>query len=125
MLLPKSLVLIAVILPLVTSTADAANRKKRMVSYAVEGCFSQFPGAGESRPLGGHNSNVRCQDTCRDKGYILAATKGYRCLCGNIYPKRKKVDDSKCTTRCRVWSALSWTTKLLWWNKRIFCERCW
>ena len=43
MLLPKSLVLIAVIFPMVTSTADVANRKKRTVSYAVEGCFSKFP----------------------------------------------------------------------------------
>ena len=102
MLLPK---LIAIILPIVTSTADVANRKKRTVSYAVEGCFSKFPGAGESRWLGSQNSNVRCQDTCRDKGYILAATKDDRCLCGNTYPKGKKVDDSKCTTKCRVWSA--------------------
>ena len=72
MLLPKSLVLIAVILLTSMSTADAASRKKQTVSYAVEGCFSEFPGAGESRSLGGHNSNVRCQDTCRDKvAYLL------------------------------------------------------
>ena len=104
MLSLKVLVLI-VLLPMVISTADVANRKKRTVSYAVEGCFSQVPGAGESISLGEHNSNVRCQDTCRDKGYILAATKGDQCLCRNIYPKGNKVDDSNCTTRCRVWSA--------------------
>ena len=102
MFLPK---LIAIILPIVTSTADVANRKKRTVSYAVEGCFSKFPGAGELRWLGSQNSNVRCQDTCRDKGYILAATKGSLCFCGNTYPKGNKVDDSKCTSKCRVWSA--------------------
>ena len=105
MLSPKVLVFIATLLPMVISTADEENRRKRTVSYVVEGCFSEFPGAGESRSLGGHNSNVRCQDTCRDKGYILAATKGDRCLCRNIYPEGKKVNDSKCTTRCRLWSA--------------------
>ena len=105
MLLSKVLVLIAILLPMVISTADVANRKKRTTSYVVEGCFSEFPGASESRSMGGHNSNVKCQDTCRDKGYILAATKGDQCLCGNVYPRGKKVDDSKCTTRCRSWSA--------------------
>ena len=97
MLLLKVLVLIAVLLPMVISTADVGNWKKRAVSYAVEGCFSEFPGASVSRSMGGHNSNVRCQDTCRDKGYILAATKGDQCQCGNIYSGGKKVDDSKCT----------------------------
>ena len=105
MLLLKVLVLIAVLLQMVLATADVGNRKKRAVSYAVEGCFSEFPGANESRSMGGHNSNVRCQDTCRDKGYILAATKGDQCQCGNIYPEGKKVNDTKCTTRCRSWSA--------------------
>ena len=119
LLLQKSLVLIAFLLAMVISTADAANRKKRTTSYAVERCFSGFPGAGESRSTDGRNSNVGCQDTCRDKGYILAATKGDQCQCGNIYPKGKKMDDSKCTTQ------LSWTAKLLWWTKCIFCERCW
>ena len=106
MLLPKVLVLIAVLLPMVISTADVASRKKRTVSYAVEGCFSEFPEVSELRWMGGYNSNVKCQETCRDKGYILAATKGeHRCHCGNIYPKGKKVDDSQCTTRCRWWSS--------------------
>ena len=49
-------------------------RKKRTVSYAVEGCFSEFPGAGESRSMDGHNSNVKCQEKCGDKSFILAAT---------------------------------------------------
>ena len=70
----------------------------------MEGCFSEFPVADESTSIG-YNSNVKCQERCRDKCYILAATKGDQCQCGNIYPRGKKVDDSKCTARCQVWSA--------------------
>ena len=70
-----------------------------------EGCFSEFPGAGESTSMGGHNSNVKCQETCRDKGYILAATRDDQCHCGNIYRKGKKVNDSKCIYKCRSWSS--------------------
>ena len=37
--------------------------------------------------MGYQSSNVRCQEICRDKGYILAATKDQKCYCGNVYPK--------------------------------------
>ena len=105
MLLPKVLVLITVLLPMAVLTDDVANPKKRQVSsYIVEGCFSTFPRAGLTKQMGGHNSNVKCQDECRDKGFILASTKGDQCQCGNIFPKGKKVDDNRCTTRCRSWS---------------------
>ena len=71
----------------------------------MEGCFSEFSGASVSRSMGGHNSNVKCQDTFRDQGYILAATKSDQCQCGNICPKGKKVNDSKCIYKCRSWSS--------------------
>jgi hypothetical protein len=104
-MLPKVLAWIAFLLPMVISTAEVATAKKRSVNvYTVEGCFSFFPGTGLTIPMGGHNSNVKCQDTCRDKGYILAATKGDLCQCANIYPKDKNVDDNRCNTRCRSWS---------------------
>ena len=103
--LPKVLVLVTVLVPMAISMADEATPRKRSVNaYTVEGCFSSFPAAGLTKKMGGHNSNVRCQDTCRDKGYILAATKGNQCQCGNIYPKGKKVNDNRCTTSCRAWS---------------------
>ena len=105
MCLPKVLVLIAVLLPMALSREDVANRKKRAISYAVEGCFSEFPGVGESKAMGGDNSNVKCQETCRDQGYILAATRDDQCHCGNIYPKGKKVNDSKCIYKCQSWSS--------------------
>ncbi len=105
MLLPKVLVLVTVLLPMAISMADVATPRKRSVNaYTVEGCFSSFPAAGLTKKMGGHNSNVRCQDTCRDKGYILTATKGDHCHCGNIYPKGQKVNDNRCTTSCRSWS---------------------
>ena len=101
----RVLVLITVLLPMMVSTADVEIPEKRSVnSYAVEGCFSSVQGVGLTRRMGGHNSNVKCQDTCRDKGYILAATKGDQCQCGNVYPSGKKVADNRCTTRCRSWS---------------------
>ena len=103
MCLPKVLVLIAVLLPMVLSTADVANRKERAIRYAVEGCFFKFPDVGESKAMGGDNSNVKCQETCRDKDYILAATRDDQCHCGNIYPKSKKVNDSKCIYKCQSW----------------------
>ncbi len=103
-MLPKVLVL-TVLVPMAISTVDVATPKKRSVSsYTVQGCFNSFPAVGLTKRMGGHNSNVKCQDTCRDKGRILAATKGDQCQCGNVYPKGKKVDDNQCTTRCRSWS---------------------
>ena len=80
------------------SRAHVANRKKRAINYAVEGCFSEFPGVGESKAMGGDNSNVKCQETCKDQGYILAATRGDQCHCGNIYRKGKKVNDVNAST---------------------------
>jgi hypothetical protein len=97
----KVLVLITVLLPMVISTAN----KRSINSYAVEGCYSSVTGVGLTKKMGGHNSNVKCQEMCRDQGYILAATKLDRCQCGNIYPKGKKVADNKCTSRCRSWSS--------------------
>ena len=45
------------------SRADVANRKKRAIYYAVEGCFSEFLDVVESKAMGGNNiiptSNVR------------------------------------------------------------------
>ncbi|XP_028414750.1 uncharacterized protein LOC114537838 [Dendronephthya gigantea] len=105
MFLQEILVLITVLLPVVFSTEDVETQKKRSVNYyAVEGCYSSFPSAGFRRRMRGHNSNVKCQEICRDKGYILAATKGDQCQCGNIYPKGKKLADNRCTSRCRSWS---------------------
>ena len=100
------LLLATVLLPSAVTFVPAGTGLKRRSasSYAVEGCFSSIPGSALSKQMGGHNSNVKCQDKCRDKGYILAATKGDQCLCGNIYPKGHKVSDSQCTSRCRSWS---------------------
>ena len=92
-------------LPMSLSRADVANRKKRAINYAVEGCFSEFLGVGESKAMGGDNSNVKCQETCRDQGYILAAARDDQRHCGNIYPKGKKVNDSKCIYKCQSWSS--------------------
>ena len=100
------LLLMTALLPLavISMTAGTGLKKRSVNSYAVEACFSSFPASNLSKQMGGHNSNVRCQDTCRDKGYILAATKGDQCLCGNVYPKGHNVSDSQCTSRCRSWS---------------------
>ena len=81
-------------------------KKRSAASYAVEGCYSSFASAS-SKQMGGHNSNVRCQDTCRDLGFIFAATKEDKCQCGNIYPKGHKVSDNQCSSRCRSWSGCS------------------
>ncbi len=105
MLSPKVLVLITVLLPTAVSTDDVANQKKRKVSsYTVFGCFSSLPHVRLTKQMSGHNSNVKCQDECRDKGYMFASTKGDQCQCGNTFPRGKKVDDNRCTTRCRSWS---------------------
>ena len=105
MVLLKVLVLFAFMSSLVISTSGVAIYKKRSInSNAVEGCFSSFPSVGLTKQMGGHNSNVKCQDTCKDKGFILAATKGDQCQCGNVYPKGKKVNENRCTTRCKSWS---------------------
>uniref|UniRef100_A0A069DMZ3 WSC domain-containing protein n=1 Tax=Clytia hemisphaerica TaxID=252671 RepID=A0A069DMZ3_9CNID len=77
--------------------------KRSTPSYRVEGCFRSAPGGGKSQNMGHSASNVRCQDICRDHGYILAATKGTTCHCRNIYPQGRKVADSQCRTRCRSW----------------------
>ena len=42
--------------------------------------------------MGHQSSNVRCQEICRDKGYVLAATRGQQCHCGNVYPKLWKLE---------------------------------
>lgn len=97
---PKVVVLLTVLLPIVISTP----KKRSINSYVVEGCFSSVTGVGLNKEMGGHNSNIKCQEICRDQGYILAATRGDRCQCGNIYPKGKKVADKKCTSKCRSWA---------------------
>ena len=77
--------------------------KRSTPSYRVEGCFRSVPGSGEYKNMGNSASNVRCQDFCRDRGYILATTKGKSCYCRNIYPQGQKVADSRCRARCRSW----------------------
>ena len=72
-------------------------------SYAVEGCYNEFQSTFH-RHMQGSNSNVRCQEICRNMGYILAGTKGQTCRCSNIFPAGKKVGDDKCSLRCRSWS---------------------
>lgn len=49
--------------------------------------WSVFFSGHLSFSMGFGSSNLRCQDICRDKGYILAATKSQQCHCGNVYPK--------------------------------------
>ena len=105
MIFTKTLLMLAMVSTVATTTLEERRLKKRSASsYKVEGCFSAFPASGLTRDLGDHSSNVRCQDTCRDQGYVLAATKGSQCHCGNIYPKGQKVDDNQCSTRCRSWT---------------------
>lgn len=107
-MVPKNIfLLILILLPLTISCKPSESRRslrRPVSSYQVEGCFSSFYGSGFTKQLGDHNSNVRCQDTCRDKGYILAATKGGECHCGNIYPKDSKVDNSQCSSKCRPYT---------------------
>ena len=43
--------------------------------------------------------------TCRDQSYLLAATRDDQLNCGNIYPKGKKVNDSKIIYKCQSWSS--------------------
>ena len=79
---------------------DVAKRSSR--SYKVEGCFKDFITSADTwEAMGNAASNVKCQDICKDKGYILAGTRGQYCFCKNIYPKGKQVADSECRTRCR------------------------
>ncbi len=82
-----------------------ALKKRSGSSYKVEGCFSSFKASGDPTAMGQKSSNVECQDTCRDKGYIFAATKGSQCHCGNIFPTGKDIADSECNTRCRSYTA--------------------
>ncbi len=108
MLFPKVLVLFTVLLPTAVSTDDVANQKKRIVSSnTLLGCFSSFPDVHLTKQMGSHNSNVKCQDECRDKGFLFASTKGGQCQCGDKFPRGYKVDDNRCTTRCRSWSSWS------------------
>ena len=96
------LLMLAVLLPVATTTPAETRLKKRSAdSYEVEGCFSSLFASGLTKDLEVHNSNLECQEACRDQGYILAATKGSQCHCGNIYPKGHKVDDNQCSTKCR------------------------
>ena len=101
----KTLLMLAMLSPMATTTLAERRLKKRSASsYKVEGCFSSFSGYDLIKMLGRHNSNVKCRETCRDQGYVLAATKGGQCHCGNIYPKGHKVEDNQCSTRCRSWT---------------------
>ncbi|XP_046861166.1 uncharacterized protein LOC124454401 [Xenia sp. Carnegie-2017] len=74
-------------------------------SFVVDGCFSSIPGRTTSRNLGRYNSNHKCQIVCKDLKFIIAATKGNLCRCGNVYPEGKRVKDSRCATSCRSWSS--------------------
>ncbi|XP_066925842.1 uncharacterized protein [Clytia hemisphaerica] len=97
------------ILLLLSSTLDVGLAKdvvkRSALSVTVEGCFNSLPGSGVHTNMGEHASNIRCQDFCRDKGYMLAATRGGICWCRNIYPRGKQVADDKCRTRCRTYTA--------------------
>jgi len=77
---------------------------KSTLDYAVEGCFSSFDFA-DSVEFHEDNSNIRCQETCRDKGYVLAGTKGSKCCCGNNWPKNLNVPDDECRQTCRKWGS--------------------
>ena len=79
------------------------DKKSHGASYRVEGCFSDFAHM-YSKDMKTHNSNLRCQDMCRERGFILAATNGSYCQCGNNYPTGKKVGDNQCSSKCRSWS---------------------
>ncbi|XP_066930374.1 uncharacterized protein [Clytia hemisphaerica] len=78
--------------------------KKTVESYKIEGCFNTFPDSGKETDMGRESSNARCQRICQDVGYILAATQGSRCLCGNVYPKGHLVNDTECRTKCRSYT---------------------
>ena len=55
-------------------------------------------------------SNIRCQDICKEKGYILAATQSkgplptVKCYCGNVYPNGKIINGTYCNRRCRSYT---------------------
>jgi len=69
-------------------------------SYEVDGCYSEF-NAQLAKDMGDGNSNVNCQEFCRDQGFALSATyNGWICECGNIYPTGKNVSDDKCNSQC-------------------------
>jgi len=69
-------------------------------TYDVEGCYSEFKSIFE-KDMGDDNSNILCQNVCREQGFALAAThNGHICQCGNIYPTEKNVSDDKCTSQC-------------------------
>ena len=104
-LLPFLLLSIFGIIQVQDSFAFKLKRPKRQDSaYEVEGCFSEFKSLME-KDMGKDNSNVRCQDYCREKGFILAGTyNGNTCKCGNIYPTKNKIDDVRCDSRCRSWT---------------------
>ncbi|XP_066919024.1 uncharacterized protein [Clytia hemisphaerica] len=106
-LLLKTMVFLGVLFYSVESRDNRTRIAKRSASvYSVEGCFRMFPpGSLDSSDMGIHqSSNIRCQEICRDKGYVLAATKGQMCHCSNIYPRGKKVVDQECSTRCRSYT---------------------
>ena len=105
MIVIKTLLMLAMVSTVATTTLAEGRLKKRSASsYEVEGCFSFFPDPATTDYLHNDNSNVGCQERCRDEGYILAATKGAQCQCGNFYPKGHKVDGNQCSTRCRSWT---------------------
>ncbi|XP_066912196.1 uncharacterized protein [Clytia hemisphaerica] len=79
--------------------------KRSALAVTVEGCFNALPGTGANTDMASHASNIRCQDFCRDKGYMLAATQGQICHCRNIYPRGKQVADDKCRGRCRSYTS--------------------
>ena len=79
------------------------DKKSDGASYRVEGCFSDFTHM-YSKDMKTHNSNLRCQDMCRERGFIFSATNGSYCQCGNNYPTGKKVGDNQCSSSCRSWS---------------------
>ena len=76
-----------------TAVLETPSKKRSVNAYAAEGCYPSIL-AGLTKQMGGHNSNVKCQETCRNKGNILAVTTGDQCLCRNVYPGGKKVADN-------------------------------
>ena len=120
MLLPKVLVLIAVLLPMVISTADVGNRKKRAVNYAVEGCSSEFPGAGKSRSIPTSDVKTRAEikitywlrQEAINVSVEISILKAKKWTTANALPdadRGQPVMDHKAAVV----------------DKCVFCERCW
>ena len=84
-----------------------ADSKASTLSYSmrgsIDGCFRNFQNT-TTHFMGDLSSHLRCQERCRYDGFILAATKGPYCHCGNEYPSEERVTEDQCNTRCRPYT---------------------